>query len=140
LQDTHWGEASGELLHQFGKEARRLSRLIRNSQTERSVSLRIPAGEIEQAVTSRLRQWLVDPGSVYQAIRLADPSAQRRPMFLDLGLDELTEMRFDPFVHAFVIDAHEAAADVRGSTRPVTKARCSPAASAEWIIGSRSAF
>jgi hypothetical protein len=29
-------------------------------------------------VNSRLRQWLVDPGSVYQAIRLADPSAQRR--------------------------------------------------------------
>ena len=29
-------------------------------------------------MTSRLRQWLVDPGSVYQAIRLADPSAQRR--------------------------------------------------------------
>ena len=28
--------------------------------------------------TSRLRQWVVDPGSVYQAIRLADPSAQRR--------------------------------------------------------------
>ena len=29
-------------------------------------------------MTSRLRQWLVDPGSVYQAIRLGDPSAQRR--------------------------------------------------------------
>jgi len=29
-------------------------------------------------VTSRLRQWLVDPSSVYPAIRLADPSAQRR--------------------------------------------------------------
>ena len=52
--------------------------LITNDQTERSAGLRIPAGEIEQAVTSRLRQWLVDPGSVYQAIRLADPSAQRR--------------------------------------------------------------
>jgi hypothetical protein len=25
-----------------------------------------------------VRRWLVDPGSVYQAIRLADPSAQRR--------------------------------------------------------------
>jgi len=25
-----------------------------------------------------MRQWLVDPGSVYQATRLADPSAQRR--------------------------------------------------------------
>ena len=29
-------------------------------------------------MTSRLRQWLVDASSVYQAIRLADPSAQRR--------------------------------------------------------------
>jgi site-specific DNA recombinase len=52
--------------------------LITNDQSDGSAGLRIPAGEIEQAVTSRLRQWLVDPGSVYQAIRLADPSAQRR--------------------------------------------------------------
>jgi len=29
-------------------------------------------------VTSRIRQWLVDPGSIYQAIRFVDPSAQRR--------------------------------------------------------------
>ena len=29
-------------------------------------------------MTSQLRQLLVDPGSVYQATRLADPSAQRR--------------------------------------------------------------
>jgi len=52
--------------------------LITTDQTDRSAGLRIPAGEIEQAVTSRLRRWLVDPGSVYQAIRLADLSAQRR--------------------------------------------------------------
>ena len=52
--------------------------LITNDQTDGSSGLRIPAGEIEQAVTRRMRQWLVDPGSVYQAIRLADPSAQRR--------------------------------------------------------------
>jgi site-specific DNA recombinase len=52
--------------------------LITNDQTDGPAELRIPAGEIEQAVMSRLRQWLVDPGSVYQAIRLADPSAQRR--------------------------------------------------------------
>jgi hypothetical protein len=52
--------------------------LITNDQTDGSAGLRIPAGEIEQAVTRRMRQWLVDPGSVYQAIRLADPSAQRR--------------------------------------------------------------
>jgi len=51
---------------------------ITNDRTDRSAGLRIPAGKIEQAVTSRLRQWLVDPGSVYQAIRLADPSVQRR--------------------------------------------------------------
>jgi len=29
-------------------------------------------------VTSRIRQWLVDPGSIYQATRLSDASAQRR--------------------------------------------------------------
>jgi DNA invertase Pin-like site-specific DNA recombinase len=52
--------------------------LITNDQTDGSACLRIPAGEIEQAVTTRLRQWLVDPGSVYHAVRLADPSAQRR--------------------------------------------------------------
>jgi hypothetical protein len=52
--------------------------LITNDQTDGSAGLRIPAGEIEQAVTSHLRRWLVDPGRVYQAIRLADPSAQRR--------------------------------------------------------------
>jgi DNA invertase Pin-like site-specific DNA recombinase len=52
--------------------------LIDRDQTDGSAGLRIPARQIEQAVTSRLRQWLVDPGSVYQAIRLADPSAQHR--------------------------------------------------------------
>jgi site-specific DNA recombinase len=52
--------------------------LITTDQSDGSAGLRIPAGQIEQAVTSRLRQWLVDPGSVYQATRLADPSAQRR--------------------------------------------------------------
>jgi hypothetical protein len=52
--------------------------LITNDQTDRSAGLRTPAGEIEQAVTSRIRQWLVDPGGVYQAKRLADPAAQRR--------------------------------------------------------------
>ncbi|HEX4200566.1 MAG TPA: hypothetical protein VHY59_03535, partial [Chthoniobacterales bacterium] len=32
----------------------------------------------EQLVTSRMGQWLVDPGSIYQATRLSDPSMQRR--------------------------------------------------------------
>src|SRR5439155_15343938 len=52
--------------------------LITKDQTEPSAGLRIPAGEIEQLVTSRMRQWLVDPGSIYQATRLSDPSMQRR--------------------------------------------------------------
>src|SRR5262249_15097333 len=52
--------------------------LSTDDQTDGSAALRIPAGEIEQAVTSRMRQWLLDPGSVYQATPLADPSAQRR--------------------------------------------------------------
>ena len=52
--------------------------LITNDQTERSSGLRVPAAEIEQAVTTRVRQWLVDRSSVYQATRLADPAAQRR--------------------------------------------------------------
>jgi site-specific DNA recombinase len=38
--------------------------LSTNNQTEPSAGLRIPAGEIEQLVTSRVRQWLVDPGSI----------------------------------------------------------------------------
>jgi len=29
-------------------------------------------------VTSRVRQWLLDPGGIYQSTRLLDPSAQRR--------------------------------------------------------------
>jgi DNA invertase Pin-like site-specific DNA recombinase len=51
--------------------------LITKDQTEPSAGLRIPAGEIEQLVTSRMRQWLVDPGSIYQATRLSNPSMQR---------------------------------------------------------------
>jgi site-specific DNA recombinase len=53
--------------------------LITKDQTEQSAGLRIPAAEIEQLVVSRVRQWLLDPGSVYQATRLFDPSTQRRP-------------------------------------------------------------
>ena len=54
--------------------------LITDDQTDEPAGLRIPAGEIEQAVTSRMRQWLVDAGSIYQATPLVDPSAQRRLM------------------------------------------------------------
>jgi hypothetical protein len=52
--------------------------LITKDQTERSTGLRIPAAELEHLVTSRVRQWLLDPGGIYQSIRLPDPSAQRR--------------------------------------------------------------
>src|SRR5262249_52827015 len=47
-------------------------------QRESSTALRIPAGEIEHLVTSRVRQWLFDPAGIYQSTRLADPSAQHR--------------------------------------------------------------
>jgi len=39
--------------------------LITKDQTERSAGRRIPAGEIEQIVTSRVRQWLLDPNIIY---------------------------------------------------------------------------
>jgi hypothetical protein len=53
-------------------------RLITKDQTERSAGLRIPAGEIEHLVTGRVRQWLLDPGNIYHATRLSDPSTQCR--------------------------------------------------------------
>ena len=40
--------------------------------------MRIPAAEVEQLVTSRVRQWLPDPGSIFRATPLSDPSTQRR--------------------------------------------------------------
>jgi len=51
---------------------------ITQDQRESTTALRIPAGEIEHLVISRVRQWLLDPRSIYQSTRLADPSAQRR--------------------------------------------------------------
>jgi site-specific DNA recombinase len=52
--------------------------LITQDQRERATAFRIPAGEIEHLVMSQVRQWLLDPDGIYQATRLADPSAQRR--------------------------------------------------------------
>jgi len=52
--------------------------LITKPQTKRSTGQRIPAAELEQLVTSRVRQWLLDPGNIYQATQLPDLSAQRR--------------------------------------------------------------
>jgi hypothetical protein len=51
---------------------------ITKERTKSSTRLRIPAAEIEQLVTSRVRQWLLDPGNLYQATRLPDLAAQRR--------------------------------------------------------------
>jgi site-specific DNA recombinase len=44
-----------------------------------SAGLRIPAGELEQLVASRVRQWLLDP-SIYKtnSARLVEPSSQQR--------------------------------------------------------------
>jgi site-specific DNA recombinase len=55
-----------------------VSRPITQDRREGATALRIPAGEIEHLVTSRVRQWLLDPGGIYQSTRLHDPSAQRR--------------------------------------------------------------
>ena len=54
--------------------------LITKDRTEGSAGLRVPAAEIEQLVTSRVRQWLLDRGSIYKATsaRFPDPSTQRR--------------------------------------------------------------
>src|SRR5437870_8500800 len=54
--------------------------LITKDQADRSAGLRIPAGEIEQLVASRVRQWLLDPGSIYTATSkwLPEPSTQQR--------------------------------------------------------------
>jgi site-specific DNA recombinase len=54
--------------------------LITKDRTAGSAGLRVPAAEIEQLVTSRVRQWLLDRGSIYKATsaRFPDPSTQRR--------------------------------------------------------------
>jgi site-specific DNA recombinase len=54
--------------------------LISKDQADGSAGLRIPAGEIEQLVASRVRRWLLDPGSIYTATSkyLPEPSTQQR--------------------------------------------------------------
>jgi hypothetical protein len=54
---------------------------ITKDQADGSAGLRIPAGEIEQLVASRVRQWLLDPNSnIYTATSawILEPSAQQR--------------------------------------------------------------
>src|SRR5882757_4515837 len=54
--------------------------LITKDWPDRFAGRRIPAGEIEHLVASRVRQWLLDPGGIYKAISawLPEPSAQQR--------------------------------------------------------------
>jgi site-specific DNA recombinase len=80
--------------------------LITKDQTGSSTGLRIPAGEIEHLVTRQVRQWLVDPGNVYQATRLSDPSMQRRLIARAAEIDkiwpELPETRQRAFLTALI--------------------------------------
>src|SRR5712664_2602971 len=54
--------------------------LIPKDRTEDAARLRVPAAEIEQFVSSRVRQWLLDRGGIYKATsaRFPDPSTQWR--------------------------------------------------------------
>jgi len=80
--------------------------LITKDKNENSTGLRIPAGEFEQLVTGRVRQWLVDPGSIYHAVRLPDLSVQRRLIarVSEIGKNwaELPEPRQRAFLTALI--------------------------------------
>src|SRR5262249_23735264 len=52
--------------------------LITKDRSDGSAGLRLPADEIEQLVTGRVRQWLLDPGSIYPVTQRTDPPAPRR--------------------------------------------------------------
>src|SRR5215470_4962008 len=52
--------------------------LITQDRSDGSAGLRLPAEAIEQLVTGRVRQWLLDPGCIYNATELADAAAQRQ--------------------------------------------------------------
>jgi hypothetical protein len=54
--------------------------LITKDRTEATAGLRIPAAEIEELVSDRVRRWLLHPGSIYKstAARLSDPSIQHQ--------------------------------------------------------------
>src|SRR5262249_45240942 len=51
---------------------------ITKDRSDGSAGMRLPAAEIEQLVTGRVRQWLLDPGSIYRVTPPTDPSARRR--------------------------------------------------------------
>jgi site-specific DNA recombinase len=52
--------------------------LITKERSDGCAGLRLPADPIEQLVTGRVRQWLLDPGSIDPATQHTDPSAPRR--------------------------------------------------------------
>jgi len=52
--------------------------LITKDRSDGSAELRLPAEAIEQLVTGRVRQWLLDPGTIYPVTQRTDPSALRR--------------------------------------------------------------
>ena len=54
--------------------------LITKDRTDASAGLRLQAAEIEQLVSRRVHQWLLDPGSIYKSTsaRLTDASMQQR--------------------------------------------------------------
>jgi hypothetical protein len=91
--------------------------------------LRIPAAEIEHLVTSRVRQWLLDPGGIYQSTRLPDPSAQRRLMAraADIGRNwtELPGTRRRAFLTTLIERIDVGAHQIDIHLRP-TPARCTP--------------
>jgi hypothetical protein len=76
--------------------------------------LRLPAEAIEQVVTGRVRQWLLDPASIYPLTRRTDPSAHRRLVVrareLGNGWPELPATRQRAFLTG-LIERIEAGAD-----------------------------
>jgi len=56
--------------------------LITRGRSDGSAGLRLPAEEIEQVVTGRVRRWLLDPGSIY-------PVTQRIDLRLAVSDEEL---------------------------------------------------
>jgi hypothetical protein len=52
--------------------------LITKDRSDGSAGMRLPAEAIEQLVSGRVRQWLLDPGSIYPVTQSTDPAAPRR--------------------------------------------------------------
>jgi hypothetical protein len=61
--------------------------LIIKDQPDGSAGLRLPAAEIEQLVACRVRQWFLDPGSIYKAISAWLPEPSIRPRLVAQAAD-----------------------------------------------------